>query len=98
MSSLRYRLALLEGATKHRLRPSMRAYVLILTAEITASQQAELDEAKRTRRPVLIIRGVMPALPEGYGVILEIENESPESNVKPKFDKAGMRQQGVFCG
>jgi len=87
MSSLRYRLALLEGATKHRLRPSMRAYVLILTAEITASQQAELDEAKRTRRPVLVIRGVMPALPEGYGVILEAGElcggGSPKPDVGP---------------
>ena len=98
MSSLRYRLALLEGATKHRLKPSVRACVLILTCEATPDQQAAIAEARRTRRPVLIIRGVMPELPPGYGLILDVENESPESNVKPKFDKAGMRQQGVLGG
>jgi len=90
MSSLRYRLAMLEGATKHRLKPSVRACVLILTCEATPDQQAAIAEAKRTRRPVLVIRGVMPALPEGYGVIVEVENESPESNIKPRFDRTGM--------
>ena len=87
MASLRYRLAMLEGATKHRLKPSVRACVLILTCEATPDQQAAIAEAKRTRRPVLVIRGVMPALPEGYGVILEAGElcggGSPKPDVGP---------------
>ena len=87
MSSLRYRLAMLEGATKHRLRPSVRAFVLILTCEATPDQQAAIAEAKRTRRPVLVIRGTMPALPAGYGVILEAGEFGANGSPKPDMTR-----------
>ena len=83
MSSLRYRLALLEGATKHRLKPSVRACVLFLTAEITASQQAELDEAKRTRRPVLIIRGTPLELDPALSSIVDVETQGTLKTCRP---------------
>ena len=90
MSSLRYRLALLEGATKHRLKPGIKAYVVILLGERTPAQQNEIDAARREGRPVLVIVGMMPTMPADYGVIVEVENESPESNIKPRFDRTGM--------
>jgi len=83
MSSLRYRLAMLEGATKHRLKPSVRACVLFLTAEITASQQAELDDAKRTHRPILVIRGTMPEIDPALSVIVEVGEFGASGSPKP---------------
>ena len=87
MSSLRYRLAMLEGATKHRLKPSVRACVLILTCEATPDQQAELDEAKRTHRPILIIRGTLTEIDPALSVIVEVGEYGGSGSPKPDMTR-----------
>lgn len=63
------------GIRKHR-----TALVLLLTCEATPEQQAAIDEAKRTRRPILIIRGTMPA---DYGAVIEVSEYGGSGSPKP---------------
>ena len=82
---------MLEGATKHRLKPSVRACVLFLTAEITASQQAELDEAKRTHRPILIIRGIPLEIDPALSAVVDVSGEAQVAQ-GPIYAKVPMRE------
>ena len=71
MASLKARLDALEGATKHRLKPSIRAFVLIQLGDRTPGQQEDIDAAKRAGRPVLVIRGTMLEIDPELSVVVE---------------------------
>ena len=66
-------------------------FVLILTAEITASQQAELDEAKRTHRPILIIRGIPLEIDPALVAVVDVPSEAQVAQ-GPIYAKAPMRE------
>jgi hypothetical protein len=66
------------GIRKHQ-----TAFVLRLTCAPTPGQQAEIDEAKQTRRPVLIIRGTPLEIDPALRVIVEVAEYGGSGSVKP---------------
>lgn len=66
------------GIRKHR-----TALVLLLTCEATPEQQAAIDEAKQTRRPILIIRGTPLEIDPALRVIVEVPEYGGSGSPKP---------------
>ena len=65
---------------------------MILSAAPTADQQAAIDEAKRTRRPVLVIRGHRADFGQSDEVVIECdEGERPGSLIYDKISMRGYR-------
>jgi hypothetical protein len=87
MATLKARLDALEQRTARATHKT--ALVLLLTCEPTPDQQAELDEAKRTHRPILIIRGQLV----DFGQSSEITPAKDEERSGVfTYDKVPMRE------
>lgn len=70
------------GIRKHR-----TALVLLLTCEATPEQQAAIDEARQTRRPVLIIRGTPLEIDPALRVIVEVAEYGGSGSPKPDMTR-----------
>lgn len=66
------------GVRKHR-----TALVLLLTCAPTPEQQVAIDEAKQTRRPILIIRGTPLEIDPALRVIVEVAEYGCSGSPKP---------------
>lgn len=84
MPTREQRLAVLEqraARTTHK-----TALVLFLSAAPTAEQQAAIDEAKRTHRPILLIRVNSLELDPALSVVIEVselDGGSPKPEMTP---------------